>query len=137
MPLDHERGEPNPLGLRHRVVPVSKYRELPHLEVEYETTTGKQFKVPVTRTRPIYADAVIRAREAFEAKGAIFPNVNRIRSFPEDAILVQEFPEQGQVEFIFCRKVAGEEMFVRIPPYTLPPDLIGWLKATDRWRDEQ
>ena len=132
MPLDHERGEPNPLGLRHRVVPVSKYRELPHLEVEYETTTGKQFKSPVVVSRPIYEDAVERARSAFLEQGALVPIV-----FSEDAILVQEYPSEGMVEFIFVRRIAGEEMFVRIPPYTLPPDLIGWLKATDRWRDEQ
>lgn len=137
MPLDRERGEPNPLGLKHRVVPASKYKELDNVRVPYETTTGKQFKTPVTISRPIFEDAVARAREAFEEKGAIFPNVRLTISFPEDSILVQEIPETYQVEFIFVRKVADQEMFVRIPPYTLSPALIGWLKATNRWSDPQ
>lgn len=132
MPLDHERGEPNPLGLRHRVVSSSKYRDLDNLRVPYEMMTGKQFKSPVVVSRSIYEDAVERARSAFLEQGALVPIV-----FSEDAILVQEYPSEGMVEFIFARRIAGEEMFVRIPPYTLPPDLIGWLKATDRWRDEQ
>lgn len=136
MPLNRDLGEPSPLGHKHRVVPASKYKELDNVRVPYETTTGKQFKVPVIISRPIYEDAVCRAREAFEAEGAIFGNARVTLSFPEDAILVQEYPTEGQVEFIFVRKVADKEMFVRIPPYTLPPPVIGWLKATDRWSDE-
>lgn len=136
MPLHRDAGEPHPEGLQHRVVPVSKYKELENLRVPYETTTGKQFKTPIIISRPIYEDAVARARDAFEEAGAIFGNTRLSNSFPEDAILVQEYPSEGKVEFIFARKVAGEEMFVRIPPYTLPPDVVGWLKATNRWSSD-
>lgn len=133
MPLNREQGEPHPSGLSHRVVPISKYRDLDNVRVPYEVMTGTQFKTPKTISRPIYEDAVARAREAFEEKGAIFGNSRLALSFPEDAILVQEYPDKAQVEFIFVRKVAGEEMFVRIPPYTLPPPVVAWLKATNRW----
>lgn len=133
MPLNRDKGEPHPEGLQHRVVPVAKYRDLDNIRVPYEFMDGKQFKSPKVISRPMYEDAVARAREAFEAQGAIFGNFRLELSFPEDAILVQEIPSTGQVEFIFVRRVADQEMFVRIPPYTLPPPVIGWLKATDRW----
>lgn len=135
MSLNRALGEPHPLGFKHRVVPVSKYRDLDNVRVPYEVMQGKQFKTPKVISRPIFEDAVARAREAFEEAGAVFGNHRLRLSFPEDAILVQEYPEQHQVEFIFARSVAGEEMFVRIPPYTLPRDVIGWLKATARWAD--
>ena len=133
MPLNREQGEPHPEGLQHRVVPISKYKELDNVRVPYEVMQGTQFKTPKTLSRPLFEDALARAREAFEEKGAIFGNSRLALSFPEDAILVQEYPSEHKVEFIFVRKVAGEEMFVRIPPYTLPPNVIGWLKATNRW----
>lgn len=126
MSLNRHQGEPHPLGHKHRVVPISKYRDLDNVRVPYEIADGK-FKTQVF-SRPMFEDAVERAKEAFLERGALMP-----MTFDEDAILVQELPETNQVEFIFVRRIAGQEMFVRIPPYTLPPDMIGWLKATNRW----
>jgi hypothetical protein len=128
MPLN--RVEPNPEAprLKIRPVDVAKYRDLPEVKVPYTYEDGKNFKVPRQGMRPIYVDAVERAKAAFVAEGALLPIV-----FPEDAIRVQEYPDEGMVEFVFARSIAGEERFVRIPPYPLHPSVIGWLKATDRW----
>jgi hypothetical protein len=132
MPLNRETGEriPHAPHLNPRPVPASKYRDLPNARVPYEympeAKEGK-FVTPQIISRPMYEDAVERAKAAFVKAGSFLPIW-----FNEDAILVQEFPEVGQVEFVFVRQVAGQEMCVRIP-YTLPPDFIGWLKATKRW----
>ncbi len=127
MPLNRETGEPLPIG-RSRPVPAAKYRELTEVRVPYLYEEGKQFKSTREGLRPMYLDAITRAADAFKREGAMLPI-----SFPEDAILVHEYPDAGLVEFVFAREVAGKELYVRIPPYPLHPSVIGWLKATNRW----
>lgn len=114
------------LGPLYRVVPVSKWAELTNLTVPY--TVPHPFRT-ITKTRPLFMDALETAKDAFLKAGAVLPI-----DIYEDDILVQEYPLTGSVVFVFRRFIGIEERFVP-RKYDLPPSAIAWLKATGRWSD--
>lgn len=130
MSLNRERGEVLAGMGPYRVVPAAKWRELPrvhHVYQEYEIPDNPCTRLEI-KSRPLYADALARAQAAFQEAGAMMPVV-----IPESAILVQEYPKTSQVVFLFAREVAGRELIVALPPYTLDHKVIGWLTTTGRW----
>lgn len=128
MPLDRTKGEIlEGMGDVYRVVPPAKWREITRVTTKYKVESGSAFKVLVEKSRPIYEDAITLAREAFANAGALMPII-----IDDSCILVQEYPEENRVAFIFSRTVAGTEMvFGR--GYDLTPEEIGWLVTTNRW----
>jgi len=111
---------------KFRIAPLAKWRDLTGIQVPYQIP-GK-FR-PRTATRPMYEDAVETAREAFAGAGALMPVV-----INESDVLVQEYPDEKAVVFVFYRKVAGEDKFVT-RRYDLDEKLIGFLKTAGRWED--
>lgn len=71
--------------------------------------------------------AIEHAVEAFTSSGAVLPITIR-----PDEILVQEYPRQNKVAFLFQRRIAGKEHFY---PYVfdLPPQMITKLAASGLW----
>lgn len=105
MPLDKTNGEiVGELGRGFRIVPNSKWRDT-HL----------------------WDDAVERAREAFKKAGSWLPI-----TLTDDHILVQEYPSQDRIAFIFERKVAGKERLVPVV-YTIGAQMKAHLVQMGRW----
>ena len=129
MPLDRSKGEIlEGMGDTYRVVPAAKWRELTRITTKYKVQSGTAFKIWVNRTRPIYEDAITLARAAFANAGALEPII-----IDDSCILVQEYPDDNRVAFVFSRLIAGEEkVFGR--GYDLTPQEVGWLVTTGRWQ---
>ena len=108
---------------------VGLWKSLTNFVVDYEDVSD--YWRPKIRKRPIFADAVAKAKEFFERAGAIFPVVGS-NPFPDDAIEVRTYPRTYQVVFLFRRFVAGKPLECGVP-YPLTTDMVGWLKATGRW----
>ncbi|MCK9549206.1 hypothetical protein [Aquamicrobium sp.] len=127
MPLNRDAGERiEGLSDNFRIAPLAKWRELTGIQVPYQIP-GK-FR-PRTATRPMYEDALETAKKAFADAGALIPVV-----ISESDVLVQEYPADQAVVFVFYRKIAGEDKFVT-RRYDLDDRLIGFLKTTGRWED--
>jgi hypothetical protein len=107
---------------------VGMWKSLTNFVVDYEDVSD--YWRPKIKQRPIFADAVAKAREFFEKAGAIFPNSSR--PFPDDAIEVRTYPRTYQVVFFFKRSVAGKPLECGVP-YPMTTDMVGWLKTTGRW----
>ena len=107
---------------------IQKWMELIHVTVPYEFHPYGPCSKLETELRPIFLDAMERAKAAFVEAGAMLPVL-----IGEDAIRVYEFPRQAQVMFVFYRQVAGKPLeFSRT--YDLTPDVVGWLVTTNRWQ---
>lgn len=105
MPLNHEQGEQiEGLPATFRVVPVGKW---------FDT--------------PLFDQAAQIAAQMFANEGAIVPV-----KFDETDVLVQEYPKDAKLVFIFHKMIKGKEMLY---PYTwsLPPEMIAELKTTGKW----
>lgn len=105
MPLDHVHGESiGTLGVGH-VVPINKWDDTAFFEM-----------------------ACSAAARAFKAKGAYLPI-----HFSEGDVLVMEYPHMDRLAFVFCRQVAGQEVYV---PYVikLTPPVISELVNANRWQ---
>ena len=105
MPLDRTNGElVGDLGKGFRIVPVQKWRDT-----------------------FLWDDAVRRARQAFKKAGALLPI-----HIGDDSILVQEYPTQDRIAFIFERRVAGKErLFPAV--YRMNAAMKEQLVQTGRW----
>lgn len=114
------------LGPHFRIAPVGKWEELTGFHVPYQVP--HPFRT-IVKERPIFLDALEKAKDAFIAAGAVLPI-----DISEDDILIQEYPLTGTVVFLFRRHVGIREMFVPVK-YDLPPAAIAWLKATNRWSE--
>ncbi len=75
----------------------------------------------------LFTEALKHAVDAFVSAGAILPCIVE----PDD-VLVQEYPRQNKVAFLFQRRIAGAEHFY---PYVfdLPPQMISKLAASGKW----
>ena len=129
MPLDRENGETLG-GLRavpHVVVETRLLANLTNFMCEY--TPKKKFMTANAKraARPVFADAVANAIEAFAAKGALRP----IR-FGDDDVLVQVYPGDLKVAVIFQRRIAGT-VYYAPSYYDLPkPVLDALLEASGK-----
>ena len=108
---------------------IGMWKGLTNFVVDYEDVSD--YWRPETRKRSIFADAVAKAVEFFEKRGAIFPVIGSC-PFPDDAIEVRTYPRTYKVVFFFKRSVAGKPLECGIE-YPLTTDMVGWLKATRRW----
>ena len=106
---------------------LSKWQSLTNFLVDYEDVSD--YWRPKWRKRSIFMDAVAKASEWFEKSGALAP----IR-FADDAIEIHVHPKTYVVAFLFKRAVAGKPLECA-QTYNLTPDMVGWLKATGRWKD--
>lgn len=107
---------------------IGTWKSLTNFVVDYEDVSD--YWRPKIKKRSIFEDAVAKARQWFEERGAIF--LHNTRPFPDDAIEVRTYPRTYQVVFFFKRSVAGTPLECCIP-YPLSTDMVGWLKATGRW----
>jgi hypothetical protein len=107
---------------------IGLWKSLTNFVVDYEDVSD--YWRPKIKKRSIFADAVAKAKQWFDRQGAIFPNTSR--PFPDDAIEVRAYPRTYRVAFFFKRAVAGVPRECVIE-YPLTTDMVGWLKATDRW----
>lgn len=106
--LNKERGEIiGDLGRGFRIVPNEKWRDT-----------------------MLWTQAAKFAVAAFVKSGALLPI-----HFDDDHVLVQEYPIDSKIAFIFERKVAGKEMLY---PYvfSLSPKAIAELRVSGRWPAE-
>ena len=76
---------------------------------------------------PLWQDACRRAQHALVKKGALLPIV-----FDEQSVLIQEYPTQARILFLFARKVAGKWVYVPVV-MALSDETIAWLKMSGRW----
>ena len=120
---------PQPVGgdATYYVDDLSKWKALTNFVVDYEDTSD--YWRPRLKKRSIFMDAVAKATEFFASLGALAPI-----AFADDAIEVHAHPKTRQVVFLFKRAVAGVPKECAVP-YPLTPDMVGWLKATGRWKD--
>ncbi len=105
MPLNRQTGELiGDLGPHYQIAPLDRWA-----------------------STPLYAQAEKHAAEAFFAAGALAPLY-----FRDDDVLVQEYPSQRKLAFLFQRKIAGKEHFY---PYVfdLPDDMVAQLRAIGKW----
>lgn len=106
---------------------VAKWKALTNFVVDYEDTSD--YWRPRIRQRSMFLDAYANACAYFRSKGALEPIV-----IPDDAIEVHAHPKTHCVAFLFKRSVAGA-LHEWAKEYPLTPPMIGWLKATGRWKD--
>lgn len=126
MPLNHFTGERlEGLDGFYRVVPVGKYKALPRLTTMVKEWTGKKFKVQKDVQRPIWEAALGHAQIAYFEAGADIP-----LSYD---VIAQEYPVTGQVAFIFCAKVKGQDTYV-IAPFQLTRPQVADLIVTNQWQ---
>lgn len=105
MALDKHKGEViGSLGPGYRVVPFAKWMDTPLPKI-----------------------AVERAIKSFMKKGALLP----IR-FQDDDVLVQEYPQDGRLAFVFQRVVRGRVLHAPIV-FKFPPETIADLRLAGRW----
>ena len=71
--------------------------------------------------------AASRASEAFRKQGALAPI-----QFDQSEVLVQEYPTQNVLMFIFARQIAGQERYF-IHHFTLEPEVVSDLVNTGKW----
>jgi|GEM_PF-5949568 len=91
---------------------------------------GRPFiKVPLAKWADtnLWRQASDRARASFQAKGAMLPIV-----FNAQDVLVQEYPTRNTIAFLFCRRVAGEMLYVPVV-LRLPPETVVELRLAGRW----
>ena len=105
---------------------LDRWKSLTNFTVSYEDVSD--YWRPRIKQRSIFMDAVAKAAEFFEKKGALAP----IR-FADDAIEIHVHPKTHTVAFLFKRAVAGKPLECA-QTYELTPDMVGWLKATGRWK---
>lgn len=104
-PLDRHKGEViGALGHGYRVVPLSNWMDTPFPNLACE-----------------------RAVKAFRRKGALEP----IR-FRDEDIVVQEYPAEGRLAFVFQRKVRGKLLFSTIV-IKFPDETVRSLRLVGRW----
>lgn len=109
------------------VADLALWKSLTNFVVDYEDTSD--YWRPRIRKRPIFLDAVAKAIAFFEKEGALAPI-----AFADDAIAVHCHPKTHTVVFLFKRSVAGTAKECAVE-YPLTPAMIGWLRATERWKD--
>lgn len=91
---------------------------------------GRQFHIdPLAKWSDtvLWDEAIKKAKAAFLKKGALLPIV-----FDEQSVLIQVYPAQGRIAFIFARKVAGAEHFLPVV-MQLDPSAVNQLKMAGRW----
>lgn len=91
---------------------------------------GRDFQVaPLDRWAgtPLFAEASAHASRAFIQAGALLPIEYR-----DQDVLIQEYPRQHKIAFLFQRRIAGKEHFY---PYVfdLPIKLVEHLRASGKW----
>lgn len=109
MPLDHDNGE-----------------TIPELGPGFHVAKGKQ--KDYWKHTSLWDEACKDAARVFHIEGALLPVV-----FDDRQILVQEYPRDRKLVFIFCRPVAQRELF-HIFTFDLPPEMIAELKVTGKWQ---
>jgi hypothetical protein len=125
MPLNKITGETiEGLDPIFRVVSADKYKALPRLTTIVREATGKQFKTEVEVERPIWEAALGHAQIAYWNAGAAPP----LRY----DVTVQEYPRTGQVAFLFCARVGGEELYVPAV-FALSPQQVAELTLAGDW----
>lgn len=125
MPLNHLTGEKiEGMPEAFRIVDVAKYKNLPRLTTMVRETTGKQFKVPIDVERPVWQTALGHAQIAFFNAGAAPPLAYDV--------IAQEYAT-GEVAFVFCARVNGQELFVPAV-FSLSKQQIADLMATGDWK---
>ena len=124
MPLNHLTGEKiEGMSPVFRVVPVEKYKTKPRLTTTVREWTGKQFKVEVDVERPIWQAALGHAQIAYFNAGAAPPL--------KYDVVVQEYVT-GEVAFLFCARVNGNDLYVPAV-FALSPQQIAELTVTGDW----
>ena len=106
-----------------RVVPFSKYAEMPRLTTLVKKTMGKKFARVIEVERPIATAAMEYAQEALTNSGATGGDADCI---------VQEYPRTKMDVFIFATKRNGEELFVTAP-FRLSNQQISGLTLRGLW----
>jgi hypothetical protein len=74
-----------------------------------------------------WQDAFKAARESFHAAGAMLPVF-----ISDQDVIVQEYPMDGVLAFLFHRKIAGEDYY-HPEVFQLSPGVIAELKSAGRW----
>jgi hypothetical protein len=108
MALNHESGELiGDLGPGYKVVPVRKWMATTFFET-----------------------AASAAAKAFCGSGSVMPAKGM--RFDQQQILVQEYPQQNKLAFVFHRKVANRDHFY---PYIFEfsPDMVAELVTAGHW----
>lgn len=106
MPLDKINGEAvGDLGRGFRIVEASKWRDT-----------------------FLWDDAVKRAQAAFKKRGALLPIV-----IGDDCVLVQEYPAQDRIVFIFERMIARKEWLLPVV-YKMDKAMKEQLILAGRWQ---
>lgn len=127
MPLDREHGEVFD-GLSagpHVVIAARHLAALSNYRTEFIPPNAKFVTASMKKpSRPVYADAVAKAAEAFKAKGAMVP----IR-FDDEDVLVQVYPKDGMLAVTFQRSIAGVVHYTTPLAYPLPPPVLEALLA--------
>lgn len=127
MPLNHIAGERlEGLDPVFRVVPLEKYKGQPRLTTVVKEMTKGKFQYEVEVERPIWEAALGHAQISYYGAGA------EPRHLKYD-VLVQEYPRTGNIAFIFCARIRGEERFV-IAPFALSPEQIADLTVRGLWQ---
>ena len=76
----------------------------------------------------LFKEAARHALEVFRESGSL-----AIRQhFDDDEILVQEYPKQRKLAFLFCRKIRNEPYYYTFT-WDLPPEMIAELRMSGRW----
>lgn len=128
MPLNHIAGEHiEGLDPVFRIVPVSKYIEQSRLTTIVEEMTGKKFQRKVKREKPIIEVAMKYAAEGYAKLG--------LEVGSDIDILVQEYIRVGQVAFLFCARVNGEDYYITPPAlFQLGHEQIADLTLRGLWQ---
>ncbi len=123
MGLDRENGEllvsqkKGNLGPQYRVVPVAKWLDLPYWEAAHQEA--------------ISVFARTAADERMKQKRAIFPPAR----LSPDSVVVQEYPTQGRLVFIFQARIGVKDMHHPVV-ISLSPEDITQLVLMGRWKRE-
>lgn len=123
MPLDKARGEvfEGYEGRPFVVIPTAIIADMNRVLVPY-LQPGK-FRAQEA-VRPMYEDARSRAIEAFATKGLHAPLPR-----DESAELIQLYPKECELVFVFARIINGTEYFTDPIVYPLPPEVFNQIVA--------
>lgn len=91
---------------------------------------GRKFTIaPLSKwaDTPLWAEATKKATAAFIKRGALIPVV-----FDEQSVLIQEYPTQQRIVFLFARHVAGKPFYLPVV-MALAPETISYLQMSGRW----
>ena len=126
MPLNKITGEMiDGMDPIFRVVSAEKYKNKPRLTTTVREWTGKQFKTEIDVECPLWVAALGHAQISYFNAGARPP-------FSYD-VMCQEYPRTGEVAFLFCARVNGQEMFVPAV-FALASQQVAELALSGDWQ---